>query len=82
MSASSRPTFLPCIASAIAKLTDAVDLPTPPFPELTMMKFFTCGAMFLPLEELSRGILGAATFTVTLVAPSRLRASVDSTVIC
>jgi hypothetical protein len=45
------------------------------------MKFLTCGAMFLPLEELSRGILGAATLTVTFVAPARFSASVDSTVI-
>ena len=44
----------------IAKFTVVVDLPTPPFPLETMMKFFTCGAIFFPLLELlfSSGIFG------------------------
>ena len=35
MSASSNPTFAPCCCKPNAKLTDVVDLPTPPFAELT-----------------------------------------------
>jgi len=38
MSASSKPTLsLNSLASATAKLTAVVDLPTPPFPEATAM---------------------------------------------
>ena len=49
MSASSKPTFLPCWARAIARLTLVVDFPTPPFPLLTITKFLICGARFLVL---------------------------------
>src|SRR5690606_23287357 len=35
MSASTRPTFFPCLANDTAKFTAIVDLPTPPLPEAT-----------------------------------------------
>jgi hypothetical protein len=43
------PTFLPSFAIEMAKFSVVVDLPTPPLPELTITKFLTCGAIFLPL---------------------------------
>ena len=43
MSASSRPTRLPCCANASARLTAIVVLPTPPLPAPTAMMFFTPG---------------------------------------
>src|SRR5699024_8725612 len=43
ISASNRPTRAPSAASANAKLTVVVDLPTPPLPEDTSTTFFTLG---------------------------------------
>ena len=48
MSASSRPTLAPACASATARLTLTVHLPTPPLPDATAMMFFT------PWHELLR----------------------------
>ncbi len=48
MSASSTPTFAPSAASASARLTAVVDLPTPPLPLATAMMFFTAGISFTP----------------------------------
>ena len=81
MSPSRIPTFLPRIAMATARLTVVVDLPTPPLPELTMTKFFTCGAMFLPLLEVSLGIWGWAMLMETSEAPAASRALVDASLI-
>ena len=44
MSASSRPTEAPAWASATARLTLTVLLPTPPLPEATAMTFLTPGS--------------------------------------
>ena len=46
MSASSKPTFKPCNAKPIARLTDTVDLPTPPLPEATAIICFTFESAF------------------------------------
>ncbi len=43
MSASSRPTRWPMVASPMARLIAVVDLPTPPLPEATAMIAFTPG---------------------------------------
>ena len=43
MSASRRPTFAPDCASATARLTETVLLPTPPLPEAMAIVFFTPG---------------------------------------
>ena len=43
MSASKSPTRNPRRASETARLAATVLFPTPPFPELTAMTFFTCG---------------------------------------
>ena len=82
MSASKRPTLRPCFAKEIAIFTDVVDLPTPPFPELTIKKFFTCGAIFLPFDELSLGITGALILQVIFSAPSLISSAVASSFIC
>ena len=44
MSASSRPTEAPSRASATARFTATVLLPTPPLPDATAMTFFTPGS--------------------------------------
>ncbi len=48
MSASSIATLAPSAASASARLTAVVDLPTPPLPEATAMMFLTLGISFTP----------------------------------
>ncbi len=48
MSASSIPTLAPSEASASARLTAVVLLPTPPLPEATAMMFLTLGNSFTP----------------------------------
>ena len=79
MSASSIPTLAPSAASARARLTAVVDLPTPPLPEATAMMFFTPGISFTP-----RCTLWATTFQVTLAStastPGMLRSL--SSMIC
>ena len=42
-SASSSPVLWPSAASEIARFTETVVLPTPPFPEPTAIRFFTPG---------------------------------------
>ena len=64
MSASSKPTVAPSAASAKAKLTDVVDLPTPPLPEATAMMFFTFGSRVTPCCALCATIR-LPIFTVT-----------------
>ena len=61
MSASSMPTVAPSAASASARLTAVVDLPTPPLPEATAMMFLMPGISFTP-----RCTACATTFDVTL----------------
>ena len=48
MSASSTPTVAPSAASASARFTAVVDLPTPPLPLATATMFFTPGTSFTP----------------------------------
>ncbi len=48
MSASSRPTAAPSAASASARLTAMVLLPTPPLPEATATMFLTLGSSATP----------------------------------
>jgi hypothetical protein len=48
MSASSMPTVAPSAASASARLTAVVLLPTPPLPDATAMMFFTPGSSCTP----------------------------------
>src|SRR5215203_1542503 len=48
MSASSRPTRLPCACSARARLVATVDLPTPPLPLATATTCLTPGRAILP----------------------------------
>ncbi|MCY1560842.1 hypothetical protein D9M68_980280 [compost metagenome] len=48
MSASRMPTWAPSAASASARLTAVVLLPTPPLPEATAMMFFTLGRSCTP----------------------------------
>ena len=48
MSASRTPTVAPSAASASARLTAVVDLPTPPLPLATATMFFTPGTSFTP----------------------------------
>ncbi len=56
MSASIKPTFAPICASATARLTDTVVLPTPPLPLATAMVDLT-GMLSLPLMRASLGTL-------------------------
>ena len=59
MSASKRPTLYPALLSAIARLAETVDLPTPPLPEEIASLHFTP----------SSGIaLGACTGVVTITS--------------
>ncbi|MND09185.1 hypothetical protein D3C83_323160 [compost metagenome] len=48
MSASSNPTWAPSAASASARFTAVVDLPTPPLPDATAITFLTPGISFTP----------------------------------
>jgi hypothetical protein len=48
MSASSSPTLAPVWASATARLTAQVDLPTPPLPAPTAITFLTPGSWIVP----------------------------------
>jgi hypothetical protein len=68
MSASSRPTLAPSAASASARFTAVVDLPTPPLPEATAMMFFTCGISFTPRCTRARRSC-ENTLALTLPAP-------------
>ena len=61
MSASSKPTLAPSAASASAKLTAVVLLPTPPLPEATATMFLTWGNKATP-----RWAAWATIFMVTL----------------
>src|SRR6478609_5992940 len=48
MSASRMPTLAPSAASASARLTAVVLLPTPPLPDATATMFFTFGSSWTP----------------------------------
>ena len=77
MSASRTPTLAPSAASASARLTAVVLLPTPPLPEATAMMFLMPGTSFTPRCtecETTR----EPTFTCTLAAPAFLSAETTS----
>ncbi len=75
MSASSTPTEAPSAASASARFTAVVDLPTPPLPEATAMMFLMPGMSLTP-----RCTACATTFertaTFAEAAPAALSASI------
>ena len=87
MSLSMRPTASPCRASAAARLTATVDLPTPPLPEATATMLFTPGRSIRPEVRPAAPPGGrsgagpgrsAVSTTVALVTPGRA-ASASST---
>ena len=75
MSASSMPTDAPSAASASARFTAVVDLPTPPLPEATAMMFLIPGTSFTP-RCTACATTFEDTFTATLAAPARFSASI------
>ena len=68
MSASSTPTFAPSAASASARFTAVVDLPTPPLPLATAMMFFTPGTSLTP-RCTECDVIFCVMLTVTRPAP-------------
>ncbi len=68
MSASSTPTVAPSAASASARFTAVVDLPTPPLPLATAMMFLTPGTSLTPRWTACGAILWPM-LTDTLPAP-------------
>ncbi len=75
MSASSMPTVAPSAASASARFTAVVLLPTPPLPEATAMMFLMPGTSFTPRWTACETIF-ETTFTLACVTPgSRARRS-------
>ncbi len=79
MSASSSPVAKPCRASATARFTATVDLPTPPLPEATATMAFTSGSNIACFRRAVadaarrrarvRGCLCAVNTAVALVTP-------------
>ena len=77
MSASSMPTVAPSAASASARLTAVVDLPTPPLPEATAMMFLMPGnQLHAALHGVRHDLRGNAA-RVALAAPAALSACDD-----
>ena len=70
MSASIMPTRLPVRASAIARFTATVVLPTPPFPAPTAMTFFTPGIGALPASGDTAALTCAVIVMSTSVTPA------------
>src|SRR5687767_6438231 len=70
MSASRMPTLAPSAASANARFTETVDLPTPPLPEATAIRFLTPVTSLAPFWALWDSIL-EETFTVTPDTPDK-----------
>jgi hypothetical protein len=68
MSASSTPTLAPSAASASARLTAVVLLPTPPLPEATAMTFLMPGTSLTPRCTACETIF-ICTLTVALATP-------------
>ncbi len=66
MSASSMPTLAPSAASASARLTAVVLLPTPPLPEATAMMFLMPGISFTPRCTACATIFGMRRSPLTL----------------
>ena len=63
------PTLAPSAASASARLTAVVLLPTPPLPEATAMMFLTLGSSCTP-RCTACAMIFVATLTLTLSTPA------------
>ena len=74
MSASSRPTDAPAWASATARLTLTVLLPTPPLPDATAMMFLTPGTSCSAWRGCERRTMAPQVMS-TFVAPIAPRAA-------
>ncbi len=74
MSASRRPTDAPACASATARLTLTVLLPTPPLPDATAMMFLTPGTSCSAWRGCERRTIAPQVMS-TLVAPIAPRAA-------
>ncbi len=77
MSASSRPTRAPSAASASARLTAVVLLPTPPLPEAMAMMLRTPGSSCTPRCAAWATIL-VVSVALTLFTPGSSRAAATS----
>jgi hypothetical protein len=77
MSASSTPTDAPSAASASARFTAVVLLPTPPLPEATAMMFLIPGTSFTPRCTECETTF-APTFTRACAAPDLRSAAITS----
>ena len=71
------PTVAPSAASASARLTAVVLLPTPPLPDATATMFFTFGSSCTP-RCTACGTIFETTLTLTLATPATLRAAAIS----
>ena len=74
MSASRMPTEAPSAASASARLTAVVLLPTPPLPDATATMFFTFASSCTP-RCTACGTIFDVMLTLTLPTPSTERAA-------
>ena len=77
MSASRMPTLAPSAASASARLTAVVLLPTPPLPEATATMFFTFGINCTPRCTACAMIL-VCRLTLTFSMPGSVRTAAIS----
>ncbi len=73
MSPSRMPTRLPHLASASARLTATVVLPTPPLPAPTAITFFTPGSGGRPVSGADADRTFAVICTLTSVTPGSAR---------
>ena len=88
MSASSSPTRRPCAASATARFTAVVDLPTPPLPEATATIFATSGSSIgpcpagagAPMRAAGRGATRRRRSAPAPSPPARRRCAVSTAV--
>ena len=71
------PTLAPSAASASARLTAVVLLPTPPLPEATATMFFTLGSNCTP-RCTACGMTFVARLALTFSTPDTLRAAAIS----
>ena len=77
MSASRMPTEAPSAASASARFTAVVLLPTPPLPDATATMFFTFGSSCTP-RCTACGTIFVPITTLTLLTPGTVRAAAMS----
>ena len=73
ISPSRMPTRLPHRASANARFTDTVVLPTPPFPAPTATTFFTPGSGVRPVSGADTDRTLAVIWTATSATPGSAR---------